>query len=72
MKNRRLLAVFPLVLSLLASSISSLAVPSLHSELFDTGIPEILGDYLPFSTPSVLVDSKSKFQVPLWHGRLCL
>lgn len=69
MKNRHFLAVFPLVLSLLASSISSLAVFSLHSELSDMNIPEISRDYFPSSSPFILVNSKSKLQVPLWHGR---
>lgn len=72
MKNRHFLAVFPLVLSLLASSISSPAVFSLHSELSDMSIPEISRDYFPSSMPSILVGSKSKLQVPLWRGRLCL
>jgi hypothetical protein len=71
MKNRHFLAVFPLLLSLLASSISPLAVLPFHPELLDMSLPEISRDYLPLSSPSILVDSKPKFQVPLWHGRLC-
>ena len=71
MKNRHLSAVFPLLLSLLVSSISPLPVFPLHSELMDMSIPEISRDYLPSFTPSILVASKSKFQVPLWYASLC-
>jgi hypothetical protein len=70
-KNRHLGAVFPLLLSLLASSISPPAVLLFHSELLDMSLPEISRDYFPSSPLSILVDSKPKFQVPLWHDHLC-
>ena len=72
MKTRHLLVVFPLLLSVLALGISFPAEFFLHSELLDTGVPEISKDYFPTSTQSALVTSKSKTQIPLWHARLCL
>jgi hypothetical protein len=72
MKTRHLLVVFPLLLSVFAFSISFPAEVFLHSELLDTGVPEISKDYFPASTQSVLVASKSKTQIALWHARLCL
>jgi len=71
MRNRRFLGVFLLLLGLLASSLSPFAVFPFHPELLDMSIPEISRDYLPSSAPSILVGSKPKFQVPLWHGHLC-
>jgi len=72
MRTRHLLVVFPLLLSVLAFSISFPAEFFLYTELLDTGIPEISKDYLPACTGSILVASKSKTQIPLWHARLCL
>jgi hypothetical protein len=70
MKNRNALAVFPLLLSLLASGISPPAVFPFLSEFLDMSIPEMSRDYLPFTAPSMLVASKPKLQVPLWRSRL--
>jgi len=72
MRTRHLLVVFPLLLSVLAFSISFPAEFFLHSELLDTGVPEVSKDYFPAFTQSVLVASKSKTQISLWHARLCL
>jgi hypothetical protein len=72
LRTRQLLVVFPLLLSVLAFSISLPAEFFLHSELLDTGVPEISKDYFPASTQFVLVASKSKTQISLWHARLCL
>jgi hypothetical protein len=72
MRTRHFLVVFSLLLSVVAFSYSFPAEFFLHSELLDTGVPEISRDYFPASTQTVLVASKSKTQIPLWHARLCM
>ena len=73
MRTRQLLVVFPLILSLFAFSISSLAeFHHPYVEILHQRVPVISGAYFPVSTSSILVPSRSKHQVPLWHTHLCL
>jgi hypothetical protein len=73
MKIRKSLVVFPLLLSLVAHCISFPSKFPLHDpEILDTCIPLISKDYFPAPQVFSLVSSKSKSQLPVWHGRLCL
>jgi len=72
-KTKQFLVVFPLLLSLVAPSISfPEKFPRHDPEILDTFIPLISKDYFPALTDFSLVSSKSKPQLLLWHARLCL
>jgi hypothetical protein len=73
MKTRQFLVVFPLILSLVAPSVSFHSdFPRHDAETMDTCIPLLSKDYFPAFIDSFLVSSKSKSPILLWHTRLCL
>jgi hypothetical protein len=75
MKTSYFLVVLPLTFSLLAFNILPQASYSnrCNIEHLDiSGIVQISKEYFPPSTSPALLASKSRPQIPSWHGRLVL
>jgi hypothetical protein len=71
MKTRQILIVFPLLLTLVAPSVSFRKdFPRRDAETMGANIPIISKDYLPALKDFSLVSSKPKSRVSLWHKNL--
>ena len=71
MKTRQMLVVFPLLLTLVAPSVSFRTdFPSRDAETLGANVPIISKDYFPAFKDSCLVSPKPKSRVSLWHKNL--